>query len=61
VRALEALGNPTLTDATHAYLLDFARTVLPDPMAGWQQSPYRAMRQNALRMLIATSPDYQTS
>ena len=29
--------------------------------AGWQQSPYRAMRQNALRMLIATSPDMQVS
>ena len=29
--------------------------------AKWQQSPYRAMRQNALRMLIATSPDMQVS
>ena len=29
--------------------------------AGWQQSPYRAIRQNALRMLIATSPDMQVS
>ena len=27
----------------------------------WEQSPYRAMRQNALRMLIATSPDMQVS
>ena len=27
------------------------------PLAGWQQSPYRAMRQNALRQLIAISPD----
>ena len=26
----------------------------------WQQSPYRALRQNALRMLIANSPDLQT-
>jgi len=27
----------------------------------WELSPYRAMRQNALRMLIATSPDMQVS
>jgi hypothetical protein len=30
-------------------------------MKTWQNSPYRAMRFNALRQLIATSPDYQTS
>jgi hypothetical protein len=30
-------------------------------LAEWQRSPYRAMRQNALRMLIATSPDLQVS
>jgi hypothetical protein len=30
-------------------------------MADWEQSPYRAMRQNALRLLIATSPDMQVS
>jgi hypothetical protein len=30
-------------------------------MASWEQGPYRAMRQNALRQLIVTSPDYQTS
>ena len=29
--------------------------------ASWQKSPYKAMRQNALRMLIATSPDLQVS
>jgi hypothetical protein len=26
----------------------------------WQQSTYRALRQNGLRMLIATSPDLQS-
>jgi hypothetical protein len=30
-------------------------------MKSWQSSPYRAMRFNALRQLIATCPDYQTS
>jgi hypothetical protein len=28
-------------------------------MASWEESPFRAMRQNALRHLIAASPDYQ--
>ncbi len=27
----------------------------------WQKGTYRALRQNALRILIATSPDLQTS
>jgi hypothetical protein len=30
-------------------------------MANWQKGPYRAMRQNALRMLILTCSDFQTS
>jgi hypothetical protein len=30
-------------------------------MATWQQSAYRAYRQNALRQLIVSSPDYQTA
>ena len=30
-------------------------------MANWQQHQYRAIRQNALRHLIAMSPDLQTS
>ena len=39
----------------------FAQSCLVEPLAEWQQSPYRAIRQNALRMLIATSPDMQVS
>ncbi len=31
---------------------------LKEPLATWERSPYRAMRQNALRMLIATSPGH---
>jgi hypothetical protein len=59
-RALEFLNNPVLTAETRGALLAFSRTCLPATMASWQQSPYRAMRQNALRQLIATCPDYQT-
>jgi uncharacterized protein (DUF1800 family) len=60
-RARAALGNPSLTAETQAALLAFATGVLPASMANWQQGPYRAMRQNALRMLILTSSDFQTS
>jgi len=38
-------------------LVDFARRAIPSESASWQ----RAQRQNALRQLIAGSPDYQTS
>ena len=34
---------------------------MSEPLAEWELSPFRAMRQNALRMLIATSPDMQVS
>jgi Protein of unknown function (DUF1800) len=60
-RAIDFTGNPVLTDDTTGALLQFARTCLPATMASWEQGPYRAMRQNALRQLIVTSPDYQTS
>ena len=59
-RALEFLNNPAITADTKDALLAFARTCLPATMAKWEQVPFRAMRQNALRQLIATSPDYQT-
>ncbi len=60
-RAIAHLGDPLLTPETHEALLRFARTALPPVLASWQEGPYRAMRQNALRMLIATSADYQTA
>jgi hypothetical protein len=60
-RALEFTGNPTLTKETRDALLAFATSCLPSVMASWQQSPYRAMRQNALRHLILTSSDWQAS
>ena len=59
--ALAFWGNPTLTSAASASLTSFAATCLPGVMTGSQPSVYRAYRQNALRQLIAASPDYQTS
>jgi hypothetical protein len=68
-RALDAFANalsywaePGLSGESTACLAAFARTSLEGlALAEWQQSPYRAMRQNALRMLISTSPDMQVS
>jgi hypothetical protein len=59
-RAIDFLDNPTLTDATRGALATFSRNCLPATMRSWEQGPYRAMRQNALRQIVATSPDYQT-
>ncbi len=54
-------GDPAMTADGLAALQRFAATCLPASMANWQKHQYRAIRQNALRHLIATSPDLQTS
>lgn len=59
-RALRFWGDPTITPATRKQLLRFARESARLADAPWKAGPYRALRQNALRMLIATSPDYHT-
>jgi hypothetical protein len=59
--ALAYWANPTLSAESEQCLAAFAQSCLQEPLAKWERSPYRAMRQNALRMLIATSPDMQVS
>jgi hypothetical protein len=54
-------GDPPLTDATVAALTTFATDCLPASMSAWQRKTYRGLRQNALRVLVATCPDMQTS
>lgn len=56
--ALAAWGYPTLTADTRAVLSQFAAASMPNPIHPWQEQPCRAMRQNALRHLIVTAPDY---
>jgi uncharacterized protein (DUF1800 family) len=56
-RALASWGSPTLRDEHRAELLDFAQRSEKLAVAGWQQGPYRALRQNALLQLIGVSPD----
>lgn len=59
--ALSYWGNPPLSNTSEQCISAFAESCLKEPLAKWEQSPFRAMRQNALRMLIATSPDMQVS
>jgi len=59
--ALAYWANPPLSPESEQCIAEFAGSCLKEPLASWERSPYRAMRQNALRMLIATSPDMQVS
>jgi uncharacterized protein (DUF1800 family) len=59
--ALAYWANPPLSSESAQCIATFAETCLQQGLAQWQRSPYRAMRQNALRMLIATAPDMQVS
>ena len=59
-RALEYWGNPLVTQATRAELEGFAGRVEGLIDRQWKQSQFRVLRQNALRMLVAGSPDLQT-
>jgi hypothetical protein len=60
--AMSYWGAPLLSAETQQCIAGYAQRCLQGmELAEWQRSPYRAMRQNALRMLIATSPDLQVS
>ena len=60
-KALRFWGNPRISSGTHKALLRFGKSVEKAAREDWEQSAFRALRQNALRMLIATSPDLQAS
>jgi len=59
--ALAHWDRPSLSDETLAELLRYARAAIPATLASWQQAHFRGYRQNALRQLIATCPDFQTA
>ena len=62
LRAVAWAGTPAVTPEQRAALLDFAAAAVPaSGLASWQQGPYRAQRQNALRLLLLTAADYQVS
>jgi hypothetical protein len=60
--AMSYWAQPGLSGESLQCIAEFAQSCLEGvATASWEQSPYRALRQNALRMLIATSPDMQVS
>jgi Protein of unknown function (DUF1800) len=60
--ALSYWGNPLLSSESSECIIRFSEACpVGTSKTKWELSPYRAMRQNALRMLIATSPDLQVS
>jgi uncharacterized protein (DUF1800 family) len=58
--ALEFWGSPTVRPETRAALLAFATRAMGDADARWKKTSYRYLTANALRQLIAVSPDLQT-
>jgi hypothetical protein len=59
--ALAYWANPLLSPESTQCIADFAQSCFTEQPTSWEASSYRAIRQNALRMLIATSPDMQVS
>jgi uncharacterized protein (DUF1800 family) len=61
-RALGFWRTPALSDGTRAALLGVARAALGDAGGtSWKQKQYPVLVENALRQLVAVSPDLQTS
>jgi uncharacterized protein (DUF1800 family) len=58
--ALDYWGNPALSSTTHRNLLAFSERAQHGIKADWEQVTFRILRQNALRALIPTTPDWQT-
>jgi uncharacterized protein (DUF1800 family) len=58
--ALDFWGKPSISDQTRAALLRFAQDAGALADRKWKVGSYPVLRQNALRMLVATSPDLQT-
>ena len=54
-------GKPSLSTTTRAALVDFAERALGDANERWKRRAYPALVENALRLLVAASPDLQTA
>jgi uncharacterized protein (DUF1800 family) len=59
--AVRAAGSPTVGASTRKLLLDFTNRALGDAAADWEKQQYPPMIFNAIRQLVAVSPDQQTS
>ena len=60
-KALAVWDYPPLRKEQQNELSRFSNNAFPGSLAPWQQTAYRALRQNALRQLIAVGPDFQLS
>jgi hypothetical protein len=60
-RALAFWGDPTVSDETLATLRTFVWRAMQDAKAKWEQQQFPVLIENALRVLVVMSPDYQTS
>jgi hypothetical protein len=60
-KALAVWDYPPLRKEQQNELARFSSSAFPGSLANWQQIAYRALRQNALRQLIAVGPDFQLS
>jgi uncharacterized protein (DUF1800 family) len=60
-RAHAVLGHPTVTAQTEHILKHFARRSLADAHDKWKKDAYPPLIENALRQLLASAPDLQTS
>jgi uncharacterized protein (DUF1800 family) len=60
-RALAFWGNPTVSAQTRRSLHRFAKAALGTARSTWKKQQYPVLTANALRHLIAASPDLQTS
>ena len=58
--AIAFWGSPTIRPATRAALLEFARRAMGDANHAWKRKSYPVLVTNALRQLVAMSPDLQT-
>ena len=58
--ALHYWAEPPLSALTRQNLLAFSRRAQRGIRADWEQVTYRILRQNALRALVPTTPEWQT-
>lgn len=60
-RALDFWGRPTISQQVKDALLGVAMRSLADADTGTKRTAYPVLAENALRQLIAVSPDFQTA
>ena len=60
-KALEIWDYPPLRKEQQNEVVRFSNNAFPGSLANWQKIAYRALRQNALRQLIAVGPDMNLS